>query len=115
MADDKPEINYNEGDELFKEISSNDFCLLENVESKVLRNIIRGVVFRQALSNVLKLAKSEELSLIGINFLTDPGAVQAALRKQGQIMGLTLAVENIIEQAYAWQDEEFEDNGSTEE
>lgn len=108
------EINFNEGSEFFEELNELGYAELNKDASLVLRGILRGKVVRQALANVLCIARNEDLSLGALNFLSDSTAIEIALRKQGQTRGLVLAIENLIEQAYAWQDQEEQVSGSEE-
>lgn len=108
--EDKKEINYNEGEEFFSELEKAPYQELNNEASKVLRGILRGQVMREALGNVLKLAKSEDLSLSAMDLLSNPRHLENGLRKQGQIKGIVLAIEALIEQAYLWLPEEENQN-----
>ena len=111
--DEAPKVDLNEGQELFEDLDALPFVELDVESSRVLRGIIRGQVMRQALANVLKITKMEAISLMGLNLLSEQRDLQEALRKQGQVKGLILAIENLIEQAYAWQEKESE-NGRQE-
>ena len=111
MTEDEVDMSEDEENELFIEMEALPYKELGAADSKALRGIIRIGVVKQALANVLKIVQTEDVSLLGLNLLSDPTAVELALRKQGQAKGLVLAVENIIEQAYAWQEEEDENAG----
>ena len=92
--------------ELFTKLQEMQYVELDEASSKVLKGILTGAVVRQALANVLRITTTEDMSLKGMNLLSDPTAVEVSLRKQGQIMGLVLAIENLLEQAYAYEEEE---------
>jgi hypothetical protein len=99
--------------EFFSKLEEQPYVELNESSAKVLKGVLSGDVVQQALANVLKIATTEDISFKTLNYLTDPMAIEVALRKQGQIKGLVLAIENLIEQAYAYEEEET--NGSTEE